>query len=879
MKVRAKKAFKIILIILLCLIIALAGAAGVFAAVYKPALILDFSQKTGQVTSGASGYLYGIAQDGVPSREMCESVDISSVSQKVTDGLQHPIGDIGDVYTSLDNTDYNVVYLQDVYDTWYYKNDEIMKQRQKGSYDWQKLLKEDYLPKVEQSVKKLSKTKYSDKVVYCIYNECDNGVWFGETKKTYDKDNKYGVYGDYNKKGRDNFNSAWKQTYELVKSINPNALIGGPGFCDYDSDEISYFINFCVKNNCIPDVMIYHELGDGAVYYWQDHVNDYRKLEKSLKISKLPIIVTEYGRMQDNGYPGEMIKYITQIETSKVYGNNAYWRLADNLNDVCADDNCPNANWWLMRWYADMQGQTVKGEYHDLMKSDFKKSVQQHKNLNYKGFMGIASITDAEDEINIICGGGDSDAKVVLKNLCKTKLNGKTVEINIEQTVYKGLYGVVNSPVEIKKYTADVTGEDLVIDMSNLDSANAYHIVIKAADEAAVSAYENTSLPERYEFEDGEILGGAYTYESYCPASGKNENLVGGMEKDGDGVQITVNLSESGIYDLDFIYGNSNDGKADENGRQNPDDRKTSVSNLTIDGDEQQMSFANTIKSEYTACQSMSIKLKAGEHTIKITHNTGTIVLDSLIATLHQQSDSPENITVLPDADRTTAANKSFIAIAPKDSYYSVTTPLNIVKMTVGSAEITTNEIGAATVYLKRGINYIDVETNQEAGLTISEFDDNNASFITLVPKQAKLSGGAKLEKNSTALVNGKVQNLEYLSSINSKSGKAVYKFKASKAGAYKATVLYSNNDEGGAHDYNVDLIERYMTVDVNGKKQNVYCRNTYSWDTYKTVTFTVNLKKGENKIVLSNDGSNKFNNADTSAPDISVITLNPAQQ
>lgn len=879
MKVRAKKALKIFLIILLCLIIAIVGAAGVFTAVYKPALTLDFSQKTGQVTSGASGYLYGIAQDGVPSREMCESVDISTSSQMVTDGLQHPIGDISDVYASLDNTDYNVVYLQDVYDTWYYKNDEIMRQRQNGSYDWQKMITEDYLPKVKQSVQKLSKAEYSSKVVYCLYNECDNGVWFGETKKTDDENNEYGVYCEYNEKGRDNFNSAWKQTYELVKSINPDALIGGPGFCDYDSDEIGYFMTFCAKNNCVPDIMIYHELGEGSVYYWQDHVNDYRSIEKSLKISEIPIIVTEYGRMQDNGYPGEMIKYITQIETSKVYGDNAYWRLADNLNDVCADDNSPNANWWLMRWYADMQGQTVKGEYHDIMKSDFKKSIKQHKKLNYKGFMGIASITDAEDEINIICGGGDDDARVVLKNLSKTKLNGKTVEINIEQTVYKGLYGVVNSPVEIKKYSAKVTGEDLIIDLSNMDEANAYHIVIKEADETAVSAYENTSLPQRYEFEDGEILGNAYTYESYCPASGEEENLVGGMEKDGDGVEITVNVAESGIYDLDFVYGNSNDGKGDENGRLNPADRKTSISNLTIDSNERQINFANTIKSEYTSCQSLSVKLKAGEHKIKITHNTGTIVLDSLIVTLHQQSDSPENITVLYDADRTTDTNKSFIAIAPKDSYYSITTPLNIVEMTVGSSKITTNEIGAATVYLKRGINYIDVATNQDAVPTISEFDDNNASVISLTPKQAKLSGGARLKKNSTAFVDGKVQSLDYISSISSKSGKAVYDFKASKAGAYKVTVLYSNNDEGGDHDYNVDLIERYVTVDVNGKKQNVYCRNTYSWDTYKTVTFTVNLKKGENKIVLSNDGSNKFNNVDTSTPYISLITLNPAQQ
>ena len=41
--------------------------------------------------------------------------------------------------------------------------------------------------------------------------------------------------------------------------------------------------------------------------------------------------------------------------------------------------------------------------------------------------------------------------------------------------------------------------------------------------------------------------------------------------------------------------------------------------------------------------------------------------------------------------------------------------------------------------------------------------------------------------------------------------------------------------------------------------------------------TFNVELNQGENVITLYNDGSNKFNNKDTYAPYISIITVNPA--
>ena len=87
---------------------------------FRPTLEVDAAVIEGEISSRASGFLYGIAQDGVPDSAMVESIDISSVSQKVIDGLQHPIGDVDEAAKMLDGCDYITVYLQDCFDTWYY---------------------------------------------------------------------------------------------------------------------------------------------------------------------------------------------------------------------------------------------------------------------------------------------------------------------------------------------------------------------------------------------------------------------------------------------------------------------------------------------------------------------------------------------------------------------------------------------------------------------------------------------------------------------------------------------------------------------------------------------------------------------------------------
>ena len=863
-----KNFLKKFLLAIVCVVIIIGLCVGGFFVFYKPSLTVDMSNKTGNVTTGASGYLYGLAEEGVPSKNMTESIDISTVSQKVAGGLQHPIGDISHVYKQLDNTDYNVVYLQDAYSTWYYEHDSIEKQRSEGTYDWKEFLENDFLPKVKEAVTYLSDVPYSDKVVYCLYNECDNGVWFGETMESADA--KYGVYGAYNEQGEQNFFDAWKLTYDYVKSINPNALIGGPGFYEYEGGKIERFLTYCAGNNCVPEIMIYHELNDYSVLFWQHHVEEYRQIEEKLGIDDLPIIVTEYGRMCDNGLPGKMLQYITQIETTKVYADNAYWRLADNLCDVAADDNSPNSNWWLYRWYTDMEGQTLASEYQDLFKSNFENAfIKRKAPYSSKGFMGIATINDDEDKIEIICGGRDGDAVVKLKNLDSTAMVEPNFRwcITVEEVMYKGLSGIVSSPV-VKSTTFEDAKNALKINMKDMDESSVYHITITKVPENSGMVqenYKNDRYFERYEFENGELLGNAYTYDSAYATTGEQQGMVGGMENEGDGVSMTFSVPCDGTYDLDIIYGNSNDGEYNENGRQNPDDRVNSTSIMTLDGKELLADFPNTIKSEYTDCLKKTFELKKGEHTISFKHSTGTIVLDSLLISTADESDE---IAVLDDADRTNENNQSYLVVAPDDGYYDIYTAQEAQAQLNSAASISLKN-GNNTVHLMRGLNYIDIKSNERNGIVVKALAETPGTIDLDVLKDAVLSDGAVIEADRKNWL------INYIDGISCNSGRADFNVTVDKAGTYALTIHYANNDEGGVHDYNVDLIERYVTVTAGGQSQDVYCRNTYSWDTYKTVTCYIELDEGNNTISLTNSGNNKFDNQDTYAPHILYMSVN----
>ncbi len=823
--------------LILGFITALSLAAEGIPYLFRPTIEIDASVTGSEISTKATGYLYGLAQSNVPDSNMVESLDISSVSQKVIGGLQHPIGDVDDVAVQLDSCDYIVVYLQDCFDTWYYCHEEINSLRKNGTYDPMAFTRERFLPQVREKVTELSQKDYSDRLVYCLYNECDNAVWYG----TANEDNTWYHFDEAAKK---RFYAAWKETYDLVKSIDPDAMIGGPGYCDYDSYEIRHFLDFCNKNDCLPEIMIYHELGTDSSAAWTEHYDDYRLTEKELGIAELPVIVTEYGTMAECGVPDDMLKYIVKMEETGVYGNVAYWRLANNLCDTAADNNSPNSNWWLYRWYADMEGNLLKAKTIDILHSDFANVIKySRKSFRYKDCSVIA--TDNGEKLEILCTAGNYSTDVVIKNL----EDYKNVDVKIECVYFEGLSGIVSKPVTVKEYTDKVRFDKLKIDLDNPDSTAVYHIVVTES-EAEKETYINPSLPVRYEFEHGTLLGTAYTYDSAYGTTGEQNGMVGGFEHEGDGVTLDFEISESGSYNLGIIFGNSNDGvKAD--------DRTFTTALMTIDGKAEEISLPNTIKSEYTDRFDIEAYFEKGTHTITFSHKKGTFVVDSMLV---RPVDTDEKITLLPDADRSTNGITSYLAVAPCDGFYCLETDVNS-DVSVDGAKCKT-ESGNATVYLRRGLNYIDI-SKANAPLMITE-TDKNGFCERFDASEFTLSGNAASD-------NG------YLHSIAANDGSASFRVNVPESGCYKVTLTYSNNLEGGYHAYNVDLIESFVTVTTENSEENVWCRSTYSWDTYKTVTFNLELEEGENVITLSNNGGYDFNGSVPVTPRIKNVSVNAA--
>ncbi len=841
--------FKIVFSLILAVMSLLPTSLGLPVCAGGPTVYFDAQSLTGEVTNGASGYLYGIAEDGVPSHNMVESLDIASVSAKTQGGLQHPIGEVGDIADSLlsaGHCDYIVVYLQDMFSTWYYEDASITEMKKNNEYDWEKFLKETYFPLIEETVSQMKNTPYSDKLVYCIFNECDNGVWFG--KWVTDGENGWHSFDD---EDRDVFNKAWKMTYDYVKSLVPDAKIGGPGNYEYNRDKTEKFLKFTSENSCVPEVMIYHELDDRSVYDWETNVNDLKELETKYGIAAdTPIIITEYGRMQDNGNPNTMLKYIVRTENSKVYSDQAYWLFADNLCSTAADYNTPNSAWWVYRWYTSLEGQTMKSEISDILHSDLGKALKEKREPRYQQLMGLGTIDENGEKIEILVSGADYNSRVVVKNLENTALFGKNVKIEITAVTYQGILGKVYAPETVKTYDKKC-GKQLSIPLET-NSNTAYRIVVTAGE---AECEENENMFIRYEAEEGTLLGNSYTYDSAYATTGETNGMVGGMEQAGDGVKLTVNAKEDGEYLLRIIYGKANDGQASG-------DRSFAKANLLIDGGEENViTLNNTIRSEITDYYDFTVSLEKGKHTVTFTNNTGTFVLDSILV---KKNENSEFIYSEKDADR----ENGFLVLADKDGYYELCTGIETT-LTVDGANAKTDKNGNTAVYLRRGINYIDADS-RNVNLSIKKTDKKSESIITLIPSDALLSGDAVLKRNDAL-------NAQVITGISNLSGSAEYTVNAAEDGVYKLTVTYSNNRENGVHAYNVDLVEDYITIFINGtKSQNLYCRNTYSGDTFTTVTANITLKKGENVLTFGNDGVNLFNSGKVFAPDIAKMTINP---
>ena len=798
-----KKRFPVVVILVLTFALALAIATIDYNLNQQPdaELTVDFSYSEGEIKHGATGFLYGIAEHNVPNGNLLYALAPQVLATRMPNGLQHPSGDISHVEnTFFDNGGKNaIIYMQDIYPDWYY------------SY------REDYLETMSDVLDSLIVLENADKFIYQPFNEINNGVWYGDFSLI---DNRYKFY------------EAYKDAYFLIKEKTDNASVGGPAYTDYNHDTIKEFLEYCVENDCVPDVMIWHELVWYSTYGIRDTVADYRNIEKELGISERRIIIDEYGTFKDIGTPGNLIQYIASFEATKTEGCLAFWRLPNNLNDLAASQNVPTSAWWLYHWYSQMSGDTYK-----VTKSD--------KTIPY--FSAVSTLD--EKKATIICGGAEGKARINLDSIASTNLfsNAKSINYEIEYLDFEGLTTPSTGGIKLISGTAPIRNGYANIDINQIFYSQAYRIyVYPSQQEISTTSYTKHPIPTRYEAENFETSGTILSYDDIRYASS------------GGGIKLTNNtnatcdltIESDGLYALEIVYASN---PMIGGIRLNP------RINLSVDGMLENIGLPNTLTSSSSDTYKFYKYLKKGKHTLTISEDYGDVIIDFI--DVERVANGYSDLKLNYDGIKLNKDNfnSQFIIVTEKSGYYSLDTDGTIIKTN------DCNVIESNIYFLQKGINLIETSSN--------------TTFIsaTNVVSALDVYSVALADNAQGYLVRNDQSPSGYYVLDTPSNHKITFEVSVNTSGYYALTTLYSNAETSGTHAYNVKLVERYATIEVNKNEVGTYYfGNTYSNFNFEEHTIFVYLEEGTNTISYNNDGAVKWNDLPTKLPNIASIQVTP---
>ena len=823
-----------------CASLALTGAVIATTPVHAASddvVSVDFSDRTGAFRGGASGMLYGLSDDGVPADPIIAGARPTNVTQKAPHGEQHPGGDPLEVEDAFfrNGGQYLMVNIQDYYPDWPYNGG-------KRPDDFSTYL--DIVRTVVTDIRDHS--AYPDRYVFTPFNEPDGGNWYGNWSAM-----------------KDLFLADWDAAYRTIKEILPNARIAGPGDAWWHGTSTRQILTSAKASGTLPDIWTWHELGVENLSTFRSHLAEFRRIEQEVGVGPLPVNITEYAMRRDMSVPGQIVQWLAMFEDEKVDAQTAYWTFAGNLNDNMAKGGAANGAWWLLKWYADLSGDTVQLTPPQLNAVD---TVQ-----------GIATIDDARQQATVVVGGGSSDVRLELSGL-DTDVFGSTVDVEVRETAWTGQEGEAQAPRVVAAQRATLSGDKLDVTIPNDDRQSAYQVVITPAlaDEPVADATWRAEI----EAENATLAGGLQVNDRPASdswtfaASGQKD--VSGFTRADAAVTWPVDVPADGDYRLAAIVGVGGPGSHA----------------VFVDG-----AFVTTLDYEpgfnttYRGRAETVLTLAAGAHDISVrASRDGSGVLPGAAVTLDRLEldhlDGPETHLYPAHLARTDAApvaggavpvgdgeGATFFVAARENGYHDVAVTYEAAQASAIALTLNGRPIdglaadhagrwtSTARVHLREGINQIELTADASVALVslrTTRTADADAAISRIEVEDADrvaLSGGAR-RQNVSAPTNVSGQQVGWLGG-GAGSAATIARGDALPAGEYDLQVRYSNAEKNTGHAYNADIITRFLDVtEVGGATSRGAFRHNYSWNGFWTHTMGVSLQTEGGDIVLGNAGS-----------------------
>lgn len=607
-----KKAVSLLLtlVLLLGVFAGITPSASASAADATLSVDLDPANNTGEIIHGAAGFLYGVSSEDVPTTNTIVPLKSKILCTKGAVGTEHPYGDALDVAkTFLESGGQQVM----MYNSNYYGVFGVTATIDQYCNDLK-----NYICPAVLAWKNAWKQEHGTSD-----NPKDN---FGAID--IDKAIVYIPINEGTPAGN-NFYEAWEKYYSAIKEIDPKATLAGPNSAAYGAQfsagqSMAGYIQYCADNNCMPDVITWHELDtwclspNGLAAHMRDFKNiwkntNWEKYNEATNTSGAPkipqICINEYAEMAYCGVPGRLVNWISRLEDEKITGCLPFWHQANNLNDLAAGANEGNGAWWLYQWYGNMSG----------------KTQPVSSTTSYDKLYGVSTMDEAKRISTTLLGGYTGSIDVKLNNVTKTQTfkNAEYVNVTVQETAFSGFHGAANdTPVILKGVYPVAEDGSVTVTIENALFENAYNVTLTQATETdaqMAGLILKGSSGDVYEAEQAELSGGAAATAAssdpsyYMSGSGDRAvNMPTGAE-----LTYTINVPVDGKYKLEFVYGNGQGTVRNDMNQHNPVNAEQSFS---LDG-----GAAETVTMESTLFQTMTgIKTKyydltVGAHTITIT--------------------------------------------------------------------------------------------------------------------------------------------------------------------------------------------------------------------------------------------------------------------
>ncbi|MGR3874315.1 cellulosome protein [Streptomyces graminifolii] len=880
-------------------------AAEASAAPGSGTLTIDLGTDTGPFHGGASGTLYGLYGDGVPTRTAVEGMYVRTVATKAQDGIQHPGADALEIlrpFVEAGGQDV-YVYMSDIYRGFPYE--------WPGATGAERLA--DFTARIRRQVEQvLTLGAYRSHVVYVPFNEPE-GNMFGTEEWSYDRTSW--------RTDPHHYFTAWRDIHRLIRELDPGARIAGPNTCLL-YNEVRGFLEFAKAEDVLPDVITWHELTTPDEI--RTSVGKYRALERELGIGPLPVNINEYAHNYHLSVPGQMIQWIAAIEESKVDADMAYWNIDGNLNDSVVEANKGNGQWWLFNAYGQFTGNTVQVD-------------APCRNVQYR-LQGVAALDRAKRQARVLLGGGGGSADVVFERV-DPEIFGTTVHARLLEIPWTGQVGASAQPLRLGEYELPLVDGRVTLRLTDLDEMSAYQVMLSPGGNGAALLPPSVGWRRSYQAEDAAYIGDGHSLNGPegSPSdvdkfAGSTGFHVGGLRTGSDGVLVfSVEVPQDGTYDV-RVFANSYN-LADAVREQGP----TNVF-LRVDGDDpQELRLPLGYKWAVWGHTDTRVELTAGAHTITIAAKDsdlgvtrGDAVVDRLDLAMRddqvtapalydaefaalgrgarvdygQRGASGPGVAVLPQGGTATfwvhaaddgEATVTVDRIGPGEGELTVNgedvgsvggegvrTVDGEGVRTVGGGDVGIDEQSVVPLFLAAGINKVTVTATSDT-LVLDRLRVGPSHGLlptSTYPAEGGITtGGARVTGAHTFATGGKA-----VDGIGGGAANALtLTVTAERAGRHTLTIRYSNGEQAPATHYNPDPVCRHADIAVNGgAPQRVLFPTTFHFNNFHTLSVPVTLDEGDNTLTFTADelpdhdghSRNQYGQRSAYAPVIDTVTV-----